>query len=197
MPYAVLGGLQTSGIDLNYEKALEYFDDALARDSRNTTAYLWRMIAYLDLGYFDRADLDGERCLEIDSAYDICRSFLALSALYAGDFERALEFHRETLRRGFFGNAFAFMFMYAARGEEDKVLIASAARNEAFGVNAATPYEYRAYVDPAFDYEAEKVGLNLAYRPAGKEYAVWGPPSADYLFLYRKYDEIAGYGVQY
>ena len=197
MPYAVLAALDANGVDLDYEKALAYFDDALQRDSKNTTAYLWRMIAYLDLGYFDRADRDGRRCLEIDPAYDICRSFLALSALYAGDVDGALDIHREAMRRGFYGNAFAFMFLYAATGEEDKVLIATASNNASLGVNAATPYEYRAYVDPTFDYEAEKIGLELAYLPAGEEHPAWGAPNADYLFLYQRYDEIAGDGVQY
>ena len=86
---------------------------------------------------------------------------------------------------------------YAATGEEDKVLIATASNNASLGVNAATPYEYRAYVDPAFDYEAEKIGLELAYLPAGEEQPAWGAPNADYLFLYRRYDEIVGDGVQY
>ena len=197
MPYAVLASIEGNGADIDYEQVLQYFDEALQRDSKNMTAYLWRMIAYLDLGYFDRADRDGQRCLEIDPAYDICRSFLALSALYAGDFDRALAIHREAMQRGFFGNAFAFMFLYAATGEEDKVLIATASNNASLGVNAATPYEYRAYVDPAFDYEAEKIGLELAYLPAGEEHPAWGAPNADYLFLYQRYDEIQGDGVQY
>ena len=197
MPYAVLAALETNGVDNDYERSLAYFDDALAKDSKNTTAYLWRMIAYLDLGYFDRADVDGERCLEIDPAYDICRSFLALSALYAGDVERALEIHREALRRGFYGNSFAFLFLYAARGEEDKVLITLAAANATQGVNAATPYEYRAFTDRGFDYSAEQVGLERAYLPAGEEDPVWGPPNGDYLFLYRRYDEIEEDAMQY
>ena len=56
---------------------------------------------YLDLGYFDRAERDARQCLEIDPAYEICRSFLALAALFGGDTERALEIHETALRHGF------------------------------------------------------------------------------------------------
>jgi len=197
MPYAVLAALEANGVANDYGQSLELFDDALARDPENTTAYLWRMIVYLDLGFFDRADLDGQRCLDLDPAYEICRSFLALSALYAGDLDRALDINRETLRRGFYGNTFPFLFLYAARGDSDRILIALAAWNAASGINAATQYEYRAYVDPTFDYANEQISLNRAYVRAGEEQPAWGPTDNDYLYLYRRYDEITGGGLSY
>ncbi len=57
----------------------------MARNPKNTTVYLWRTILFLELGYFDRAEQDARQCLEIDPAYEICRSFLAMAALFSGE----------------------------------------------------------------------------------------------------------------
>jgi TolB-like protein len=197
LPYAVLALYESNIWPVDYEKALALFDQALARDPKNTTAYLWRMIVYLDLGYFDRADRDARQCLEIDSAYDICRSFQALAALFAGDTARALEFHEMALRRGFFGNNDPFMFFYVATGEERTALIGIAAHNAARGINNATAYEYRALTDPAFDYEAEKTLVDQANVPAGEAYTVFDPAHPNVLFLYRQYDQIHSNDLPY
>jgi len=197
LPYAVLASLERNDLPVDFQRSLELFDEALSRDPKNTTAYLWRMLRYLELGYFELADRDGLRCLEIDPAYDICRSFLALSALYAGDTERALRLNNETMRRGFNGNTFPFLFWYVAHGEAEKALIASAAANEAGAINKATQYEYRALTDPTFDYQAEKLLIAQAYFPAGETSPRWSPVDDDYLFLYRQYDQIHIAVLQY
>jgi TolB-like protein len=197
MPYAVLAMLEQRNQPIDFDRGLEYFDDALARDPKNTSAYLWRMVFYLMLGYFDLADRDGERCLEIDPAYEICRSFLALSALYAGDVERAVLLHRTTLANGFYGNSFPFFFVYAASGQEETALIAMAAWNAGAGTNNATPFEFRALTDPSFDYESEKIRIEQAYYVAGEDVPAFDPSHPDNLFLYRRYDKIERTEGQY
>jgi TolB-like protein/Tfp pilus assembly protein PilF/uncharacterized membrane protein YhaH (DUF805 family) len=197
MPYAVLAMLAARDQPVDFERGLEYFDEALSRDPKNTTAYLWRMIQYLDLGYFDLADRDGQRCLELDPAYEICRSFLALSALYAGDIDRALELNRMAMANGFFGNTFPFFYVYIARGQEETTLVAIVAWNAGAGINNATNYEYRALTDPNFDYAAEKIGIEQAYYRAGEDAPAWDPLHSDYLFQYRRYDQIQTPELQY
>ena len=190
LPYAVLALGLTSDYPVDFERSLALFDDALARNSKNTTAYLWRTIIYLDLGYFDLAERDASQCLEIDPAYEICRSFLALAVLFSGDTERALDIHEAALRNGFYGNSLPFLYLYAATGEERTALIAMAANNAARGVNKATAYQYRALTDPTFDYEAEKTLIDQAYFRAGAAEPDWGPTHPDYLFIYRQYDQL-------
>ncbi|MEJ2128728.1 MAG: hypothetical protein P8X81_07760 [Woeseiaceae bacterium] len=197
MPYAVVAMLEVRTLPADFDLGLDYFDEALSRDPKNTTAYLWRMIQYLDLGYFDLADRDGQRCLEIDPAYEICRSFLALSALYAGDIDRALELNRTTLSNGFYGNVFPFFYVYIARGQEETALIATAAWNAGAGINNATRYEYRALTDPSFDYAAERIRVLQAYYPAGEDAPAWNPAHSDFLFQYRQYDQIQTPELQY
>ena len=197
LPYAVLAMNLNSRYPVDYEQALALFDEALTRNPKNTTAYLWRTIVYLDLGYFDRAEQGAQQCLEIDPAYEICRSFLALAVLFAGDTERALEIHETALRHGFFGNTEPFLYLYIAKGEERTALIALASANAASGINKATAFEYRAMTDPAFDYEAEKTLIEQAYIPAGESEPVVGPSYPDYLLRYRRYDELQSSELPY
>ncbi|MCJ7592244.1 MAG: hypothetical protein MUO51_12905 [Woeseiaceae bacterium] len=197
LPYAVLALDLIQHNPVDYEQSLTLFDEALARNPKNATAYLWRTTVYLDLGYFDRAEQGAQQCLDIDPAYEICRSFLALSVLFAGDTERALEIHETALRHGFFGNAGPFLRLYIATGEERTALIALAANNAGKGINNATAYEYRAMTDPAFDYLAEKTLIEQAYIRAGEAKPVFGPANNDYLFNYRQYDQLHGSELPY
>ena len=191
LPYAVLALGVTSSLPVDYERSLALFDEALARNPKNTTAYLWRTIVYLDLGYFDRAEQDARQCLAIDPAYEICRSFLAIAALFARDTERALEIHETALRHGFNGNNLPFLYLYVNTGREFTALASLAANNAARGTNKATDYEYRALTDPAFDYEAEKMLIEQAYFPAGESEPELSPNHPDFLFVYRRYDKLA------
>jgi tetratricopeptide (TPR) repeat protein len=176
---------------------LALFDEALARNPKNTTAYLWRTIVYLDLGYFDKAERDARQCLDLDPAYEICRSFLALAALFAGDTKRALEIHETALRHGFNGNNLPFLFVFVATGEERAALASMAANNAARGINKATAYEYRALTDPAFDYKAEKALIDQAYYRAGAADPDFGPANPDFLFVYRQYDQLKTSDLSY
>ena len=190
LPYAVLAALEGQSVPPDYDQAFALFEEALSREPQNTAAYLWRAIWLIDLGYFDRANADAERCLSIDPAYDICRSFLAMSELFAGNVGRALDLHKESLRHGFYGNTFPFLFVYAGRDNELAVLMALAAGNEAANINAATQFEYRALFDPAFDFEQEKARVEAAYFPAGKDQPVVTITRNDSLFLFGQYSEI-------
>jgi len=197
LPYAVLSMDASLDWPADFEQALALFDEALARDPKNTTVYLWRMILFLDIGYFDRAERDGRQCLEIDPAYEICRSFLALAALFSGDVERALEIHETVLSHGFFGNIDPFLFLYMATGRERPALIALAANNAGQGINKATEYEYRALTDPTFDYQAEKSLIEQTYYRAGDTVPVWEPTHPNYQFLYRQYDQLQSSDLPY
>jgi TolB-like protein len=197
LPYAVLAlGMNTSW-PVDYERVLALFDEALARNPKNTTAYLWRTVVYLDLGYFDQAEWDAQQCLDIDPAYEICRSFLAMARLFAGDTERALEIHETALRHGFNGNNTPFLYLYAATGREFTALNSMAAYNAGRGINKATAYQYRALMDPAFDYMAEKTLIDQAHFQAGAAEPDWSPAHPDYLFIYRQYDQLRGSELAY
>jgi tetratricopeptide (TPR) repeat protein len=83
-PYAVLASLETKRTPPDWARAMKHFDGALSKDRSDPNIYNWRALAWEELGFFDRAIADMERCLEIDPAYLNCRGNLVRTLLYAG-----------------------------------------------------------------------------------------------------------------
>jgi TolB-like protein/Tfp pilus assembly protein PilF len=98
MPWATLGLQSTTPA-----KAMEYFDQAIKNDPKNSTAYLWRAIAFADMRYLDRAIADVDTCLSIDPHYENCRRHKAAFLAILGDGEQALELYQEGVEYGFKG----------------------------------------------------------------------------------------------
>lgn len=108
MPLAVLGQIasQTAG---NWVEAFNYLDAAIEKDSRNTTAWLWRGIRSYGSGYEDEAIADLEKCLALDPGYENCRQHLALAHLCKGDVELGLELHNQSLEKNFISTSEYFV----------------------------------------------------------------------------------------
>jgi adenylate cyclase len=104
VPWAArfLVGARTMPVDFN--QILEWIDRAIAADRNNATAYLFRSTFWVNLGFFDRALADQDRCLAIDPAYQNCLRWKALTLLFAGDTDTALELFEEGVANGFVGN---------------------------------------------------------------------------------------------
>jgi TolB-like protein/tetratricopeptide (TPR) repeat protein len=101
MPWAVHGLVAMRVYPVDYARALDMYDRAIAADPANASTYLWRGIAWVNLGFFDRAMADQDRCLTLDPAYENCRRWKALTMLFTGDVDTALELFEEGLIRGF------------------------------------------------------------------------------------------------
>jgi TolB-like protein/Tfp pilus assembly protein PilF len=193
LAYAVLGNLnRETTISPSFEVGFEYFDKSLALDPRETTTLLWRGIHYMDLGYFDRAEQDFLMCLEIDAGYENCRAHQALAAVYAGDIDRGLALNQESMQNGFTGNFFPLMFVYAARGQEFVAATVLANWNDANNQAAATKFEYRALVDPSYDFEADRPQIEAIYQDANNPWLGWSIHNDDYHFWFREYDKVHG-----
>jgi len=63
MPWAALAYTAQNSWPVDWSRNLSMMDRAIAADRRNATAYLWRGISWLNLGFFDRAIADFDRCL--------------------------------------------------------------------------------------------------------------------------------------
>jgi tetratricopeptide (TPR) repeat protein len=100
MPRAVLG-LHATESDANYLGGLDYLDAAVEKDSKNTTAWLWKGLTLKQLGFLDEAISDFERCLAIDPMYQNCRQHMATVYLMKGDTDRAVELLELTLEYNF------------------------------------------------------------------------------------------------
>lgn len=97
-----LVGARTPPID--FAQILEWIDRAIAADRNNATAFLFRSIFWVNLGFFDRAVADQDRCLAIDPAYQNCLRWKALALLFAGDTDTALDLFEQGVASGFVSN---------------------------------------------------------------------------------------------
>jgi adenylate cyclase len=103
-PWAALSVLAQDEQPPDWENALALSDKAIDADPRNATAYLWRSLAWLNLGFFDRAIADLDACLRIDPVYRNCTRWKAQALLYAGDDKAALVLFEEGVAVGFLTN---------------------------------------------------------------------------------------------
>ena len=118
MPWAALARSREDASPIDWAGSLDMYDRALAADAHNGTALLWRSIAWLNLGFFDRALADQDRCLAQDPGYQNCRRWKALTLLFAGDTARAIELYAEGGAAGFVWNrADSFVGPLLRRGE--------------------------------------------------------------------------------
>jgi tetratricopeptide (TPR) repeat protein len=119
-PYAVRGSVIFDMIGLgesdDWQTSISNLSEAIARDPKNATAWFWRGIDYLVLGFFDRAIADIGRCVEIDPAYAYCGKWLAFAHLLAGDEDKALLLYERSAEAAFSSEA-AFAAAYIGRGD--------------------------------------------------------------------------------
>jgi tetratricopeptide (TPR) repeat protein len=163
MPYAVRGVAQRNliprGGTAGWEESLASFSQAIARDQKNTTAILWRGIAYEVLGYFDLALADFRKCLEIDPVYEICRRFLAMTHVLAGRTDEGLRAYEQGLEKGYQNSEALFAAVYAARGDRAAVraLLVLAFPKQPQWVRPI----FRSMADPAFAEADRKEAIAL------------------------------------
>ncbi|MEO6065609.1 MAG: tetratricopeptide repeat protein, partial [Lysobacterales bacterium] len=118
MPWAALGMAEMNNPPIDWEKGLENLNRAIAADPNNATAWLFRSIAWLNLGFFERAHADQDRCLAIDPAYRNCMRWKAVTHLHAGQIEKALALYERGVAEGFVRNRAAdFVPFLHARGD--------------------------------------------------------------------------------
>jgi TolB-like protein len=101
MPWAALANVGQSRPPVDWAANLEMLGRAIAADPRNSTAFLWRSIAWTNLGYFDRAIADQDHCLQIDPQYRNCTRWKAVALLYAGRTGPALALFEQGVASGF------------------------------------------------------------------------------------------------
>ena len=118
MPWAAIANSEKYVWPVDWPRQFELLDRAIAADSRNATAYLWRGIAWLDLGYFERALADFNRCLELEPNYSNALRHKALALVSSGKVDEALELFERGVAQGFIvSRAENFVGPLVARGD--------------------------------------------------------------------------------
>ena len=117
MPWAALSMVEGRARPVDWQKALDLSDRAVAANPKNTTALLWRSIHWDYLGFFDKALADQRRCLELDPAYQNCLRWLSQSLVSQGDEEEAMAAFELGVSQSFIYNrAAAFVPILVKRG---------------------------------------------------------------------------------
>jgi len=190
MARAVLG-LHATGDDANYLGGMDYLEEAVDKDSKNTTAWLWKGLSNKQLGFLDKAISDLERCLAIDPMYQNCRQHMADAYLIKGDTDRAVELLELTLEHNFHSITESFVSYFV---RNDRRFLAMLIADIKFDRDSAPVVEWiRAIEDPDAD---NSFGLARLEDWASRSAAGKGPADIPYIYVsFRAYDELEQNGV--
>ena len=105
MAWAVLSQV-VSEVDGDWVAAMEHYEQAIANDPLNATAWFWQGIDYSQLGFIDLAIRGIEKCIELEPAYWNCYRHGARIYLLAGEEDKALATYLVSLEQGVSTNDF-------------------------------------------------------------------------------------------
>jgi TolB-like protein len=149
MPLAVLGN-----VDIDLGRRLDYFDEAIQKDPKNTSAHLWRGMELRNVGFFDEAIESFRQCLAIDPGYLNCKHHVAVTYLTMGDTDTALKLYNELIENLYYTTPHVFVSAYVRSGNRELALVLA---DKAFGNDGAPVIEWiRAIENPEDDHS---VGL--------------------------------------
>jgi tetratricopeptide (TPR) repeat protein len=192
LPYAVLGARSANIMD--YEAAFSNFDKAIERNPRDENIYKTRGEVWNDLGFFERALADYERCLALNPDFYVCRDNKSNAQILAGDVNGGLAALKDNLRRGF-GESFnaAQWGAYLSRGDEVGFLYEINNLASFLGpgdTRWAVDMMFQAQTNPAYDrkealriFEARLEGMGAKLVP--RSFA-----ETSVLFLFGAYDRL-------
>ena len=123
LAYSVIGLVITARPPYRWQDAFENFSLAAGNDSKNATNFLWRAIAYMNLGYFELAMTDLEQCLSIDPQYGNCHRHKAKLYLLRGERDQGIALLLRTLESGVRGNHPMFVSAFALSGNKAAALL--------------------------------------------------------------------------
>jgi len=188
LPYAVLGSNLTEHPPGKFSEAFAYFEQAMQRDPDDPTALLWRAEDYVASGFFQKAEVDLRRCLDIDPSYLLCESWLAKIEFYMGKKEQAFARYSDLVTAGSRSLTWQTVLQYANTGQNDLARWALARFFSDFSLmHGRSDILYRALTDPDFDFDAEAAVFEIEYRAIHGNYNVGNFPFA---FILKQYDDV-------
>jgi len=123
MPYAVMGQVESNSDHVNWATAMAYYRQAIEKDPKNTSAWLWQGIEFMNAGFLDKSVDSISRCLDIDPQYYNCKQHLSLAYLLRGERDRAIELFEQTLADNFHSVDQAFVAEYLRAGNRTTALL--------------------------------------------------------------------------
>ena len=183
MPYAVLATTEAAG----WLETFRNYDLALANDPKNLTAFLWRGIAYREVGLFDKAIADLLTCLEFDPLYFTCKQHLALAYIVSGDDQAGLRLFEEAISIDFHSNDPDIVGAYVREGRRLPAMLLA---TSLFPFNSQAPVSVwiDALENAAADRSSGLARFDQWSAESGKEFE-WIAPLLILLEAYERLDE--------
>lgn len=193
MPYGVLAAGAIESNPADYQLAFDNYESAIAREPSNPTLLLWRAIAYVATGFFDRAESDLRACLRIDPASGICKRWLALTKLFAGEKDDAFRLFEDGAAHGERTHIGIFAKAYAAEGNRSAAIATWAWDFRGLALN--TNRLYAAHVNADFDFSRESRAYEYEYQAATGKKLQWGRTGGiDATHTFKRYEDLVPYG---
>ncbi len=124
MPWAVKAQAHQNHWPIDFITASSQFDRAIAADPRNATAFHWRGIAWLRLGFFDKAIASFDRAIALEPNYLNANRHKALALLLQGKVPEAIALFETGFEKGFITSRFEnFVAPMLANGHRDEALL--------------------------------------------------------------------------
>ncbi|MGI9263169.1 MAG: tetratricopeptide repeat protein, partial [Woeseiaceae bacterium] len=187
LPHAVLGQV-AARLHRDPRRALSSLAEAIERDPKNVSAWLWQGMILKYAGYLEDAIEAFRRCLDIDPARIICSDYLAETLLYDGQTELAIELHNRSIEQGFSATAPSFVSHHVRNGNRGLALMI--ARNKMGAGDAPVVEWIRAIETPNSDHTAGLARLNDWVRE--REFRMGLPPQM--LFTFGAHDQMLEIG---
>jgi TolB-like protein/Tfp pilus assembly protein PilF len=186
MPYAVLAG---RGRGNSYADMFANLDKALVLDPKEVNALQWRGEAWLAAGFFDKAEADFKRCIEIDPNFLQCRMWIAKTKFYRGETDEGFALYEHAVSMGGIGaGALHWPLEYAHAGDFRAArLVLAAVCRDFFCFNGRSDRLYRALTDPDFDFAKEAAVAEVEWHAGmGDDRDLSGMEA----FYFKKYDAL-------
>jgi TolB-like protein len=124
MPWAVKSQIIADTWPIDFSAVLADLDKAIAADPRNATAYLWRGIAWINLGFFDRAIADLDRAIALEPNYLNAVRHKAMALVFGGHEDQGIALFESGFDKGFvFSRGESFIAPMMARGHRNEALL--------------------------------------------------------------------------
>lgn len=170
LPYAAMALAESSRLRPDFERAIPLFEAAIERNPTDSSTYLWRGIAHMALGYFERALSDFQTCLKLDTYALNCRAHSERALFNLGRIEEGVEAWETNRAMGWSG-AFDVLHHFAQTGRHEDVrwILEEFARDRSIPEEWFVEPTFQALTDPNFDREAAYRQLVGRIESAGYE----------------------------
>jgi len=188
LPYAIRGTNLATMQPGRFSEAFTNYEKALERDPYNADVYLWRAENYLNLGFFEKAEKDLLRCIELEPKKTICIVWLGKTYFYQGRDKVAFEIFDKAITAGSYAMLEVLSVQYAMHNNKPAVRHILALDAHGWNLdNVDTDLRYRLLTDENFDFDNEFKEYQTKFKAKNGQEVKTGSFT---LYLFKRYQDM-------